>query len=237
MLGKLSELSLCVFLSSALLWSAPLSAHHKPDHHKGGGKHDSDYGKKKSKNYKHKNKKKQAHKRKGPPPWAPAHGYRAKHRYLSSQDNRVHEFVPADLVKVPEVGLGQCDKATLGAVLGAAVGGAAGSRFGKGDGKILTSVGGAIIGALVGGNIGRAMDQVDQNCVGQILERAPTGSAVTWRDPDRSVDYNVTPTRTYRRNDGRYCRDYQTKIVIAGRVENAHGTACRGHDGRWERNG
>lgn len=232
MSGKSLATFVCAAFAIALLWSAPLSAHHKPDHHKGGGKHYGDYDKKKGK---HKHKKKHAYKRKGPPPWAPAHGYRGKRKYVSSKDNKVYEFIPADLVRVPTSGIGKCDKATLGAVLGAAAGGAVGSKFGKGDGKILTSVGGAIIGALIGGNIGRAMDQVDQNCVGQVLERAPTGTTVRWQDPDKAADYKVTPTKTYQRSDGRFCREYQTRIVIDGRVENAHGTACRNADGSWEK--
>ncbi len=238
--NKIGKIAIFVLFAVAFVWSAPLFAHHKSGHHKGGEKYDDDHGKKKSK-YKHKHKKKHSykkkHKHKGPPPWAPAHGYRAKHKYVSSHDGRVHEYIPADLVKLPDVGLAKCDKATLGAVLGAAAGGVVGTQIGKGSGKTLATVGGAIIGALVGGNIGRAMDQVDQNCVGQVLERAPTGSQVTWRDPDRAADYNVTPTRTYERSDGRFCREYQTRIVIDGRVENAHGTACRNADGSWEKGG
>jgi surface antigen len=198
-------------------------AHHKPGHSKGGGAS------------KHSTQKFKKSKRGGPPPWAPAHGYRAKRHYKSADDGKVHEFVPADLVKVTSSGLGKCDRATLGAVLGAAVGSVVGTKIGKGDGKTLATIGGAIIGTLVGGSIGRAMDQVDQNCIGQVLERAPTATSVTWRDSKQSADYSVTPTRTYRRGDGRYCRDYQTQIVIDGRLENAHGTACRRADGTWEK--
>jgi len=215
-----------VLFTAALFWNSPTQAHHKPGHEKGGGpaKHGGHYGKKKHKKAK----------RHGPPPWAPAHGYRAKRHYRSAHDGKFHEFIPADLVKVSEQGKGFCDRETLGAVLGAAVGGVVGTQIGRGDGKTLATVGGAIIGTLVGGSIGREMDQVDQNCVGQVLERAPTGSSVTWRDPEQAADYNVTPTRTYQRGDGRFCRDYQTQIVIGGRIENAHGTACRQRDGSWE---
>ena len=34
---------------------------------------------------------------------------------------------------------------------------------------------------------------------------------------------------------GTYCREYQTQIIIAGRVENARGTACRQPDGTWKK--
>ncbi len=208
----------CVLFSALLLLSAPASAHHKPGHDKGGPKHGKEF-----KNHKPG---KSSLRRGGPPPWAPAHGYRNKHRYKSAKDGRIYEFIPADLIRIPEIGFGKCDRETIGAVLGAAAGGAVGSKIGKGDGKVLASV---------GGNIGRAMDQVDQNCVGQILERAPNGSPVTWKDPDRGANYAVTPTKTYRRSDGRYCREYQTKIVIDGRTQDAFGTACRRNDGSWEK--
>lgn len=224
-LNKRTLISVLVF--SALIFGSPSLAHHKPGHSKGGGP--AKHGDVKAKKGYHKAK------RKGPPPWAPAHGYRAKHRYKSVDDGKTYEVSPADLVTLPSLGQGQCNRETLGAVLGAAVGGAVGSRFGKGDGKVLTSIGGAIVGTLVGGSLGRAMDQVDQNCIGQALEHAPTGTPVIWQDTAQSADYNVTPTNTYKRADGRYCRDYQTQIVIAGRVENARGTACRRADGRWEK--
>lgn len=210
----------------AFIFGSPAMAHHKPGHEKGGGA--AKYGDVKGK------KKHAATKRKGPPSWAPAHGYRNKHRYRSVDDGKFYEVAPADLVTLPAIGQAQCNRETLGAILGAAVGGAVGSRFGKGDGKVLASVGGAIVGTLVGGSLGRAMDQVDQNCVGQALERAPTGTPVTWHDAGRSADFSVTPTRTFRASDRRHCREYQTQIVIAGRVENAHGTACRRADGHWE---
>jgi surface antigen len=79
------------------------------------------------------------------------------------------------------------------------------------------------------------MDQVDQNCVGQALERAPKGQTVIWKNPDQNREYQVTPTRTYQTEGGAYCREYQTEIIIDGRVERAHGTACRQADGTWKR--
>lgn len=221
------SLIICTLFAALLVLNAPASAHHKPGHDKGPPKH--------GKEYKNTKPGKKALRRGGPPPWAPAHGYRNKHTYKSAKDGRIRGFIPDDLIRISELGFGKCDRATIGAVLGAAAGGVFGSKFGKGDGKILASVGGAIIGALVGGNIGRAMDQVDQNCVGQILERAPTGSPVTWEDPDQRSTYTVTPTKTYQRSDGRYCREFQTKIVIDGRMQDAFGTACRQPDGSWEK--
>jgi len=196
-------------------------AHHRPGHNPPG----------------HSKKYKKSHKmnRGGPPAWAPAWGYRGKRTVRYRHQGVVHEAGPTDLIKVPESGLGRCNRDVIGAILGGAVGAAAGSQFGKGDGRTLATLGGAIVGVLVGGNLGRAMDQVDQNCVGQALERAQTGKTVVWKNPDRQGQYKVTPTRTYQTRNGTYCREYQTQIVIGGKLQNAYGKACRQPDGTWKK--
>lgn len=230
MIRYILHAAFCVIFVAAFFWNAPAAAHHKKNHGQPGysGEHKGDYkkGRKHPKKY---------GKHGGPPPWAPAHGYRAKHRYKSGHDGRTYNVAPADLITLPDTGIGTCNRETLGALLGAAVGGATGAKLGTGDGKILASIGGAVLGVLIGGNIGRAMDQVDQHCIGQVLERAPTGQSVVWQDAERNAEYDVTPTRTYQSPSGQYCREYETKIVIDGRVENAYGTACRQPDGSWQK--
>ena len=64
----------------------------------------------------------------GPPPWAPAHGYRAKY---------------------PDIGTGTCnrgltDSQLVGGALGAAIGGLLGSKVGKGDGKLAATAAGTL---------------------------------------------------------------------------------------------
>jgi surface antigen len=78
------------------------------------------------------------------------------------------------------------------------------------------------------------MDQIDQACVGQVLEHAPNGAPVAWVDPDHKANYSVTPTDTYEDPGGRYCREYQTKATIGGKTQQLYGTACRQPDGSWE---
>lgn len=208
-------------IAFALSVTTSAFAHHRPGHNPPG----------------HSKKYKKSHKMKrgGPPAWAPAWGYRGKRKIRYQRNGVLHEADPSTLVRVPETGLGRCNRDVIGAVLGGAVGAAAGSQIGKGDGRTLATVGGAIIGVLVGGNIGRAMDQVDQNCVGQVLERAPTGKPVVWNNPDGNGEYRVTPTRTYQTRSGTYCREYRTTIMIDGRAEKAYGTACRQADGTWKK--
>ena len=217
-----------IAMTAILALSAPTGgvAHHRPGHNPPGHAKTG-----------HAKKGKPGHKAKrgGPPHWAPAWGRRAKTRFRYRRDGRDHVSDTSVLVRLPEAGFGSCNREIMGAVLGGVTGAAVGSQFGKGDGRTLATIGGAIVGALVGGNIGRAMDQVDQNCVGQVLERAPTGRAVTWRNPDNGGEYQVTPSRSYQTGAGTHCRDYQTRIVIDGRVRTGTGTACRQPDGAWKK--
>lgn len=168
-----------------------------------------------------------------PPPWAPAHGYRAKQDlgyrsaaiYLPWHGRAAHSDYIID---------GRCNRDKLGAVIGGIVGGAAGSQIGKGDGRTLATIAGTVIGIMVGQSIGRHMDETDQNCTGQVLEYADNYEAVSWKDPDGS-SYTVTPTRTYEPSEGRYCREYRTDAIIDGRKEQLFGKACRQPDGSWEK--
>ena len=160
-----------------------------------------------------------------PPPWAPAHGYRAKGKGKA----RAYDHPPS----VPfDIDLGRCNREALGQVLGGVAGAAVGSTV-RGDDRPVAIVAGAIIGVLIGGAIGRHMDEVDHHCVGQALEYAETGRSVTWRNPDRRADYRLTPSEPRRMANGEYCREYRTVITVEGRRQEAHGTACRQPDGSW----
>ncbi len=161
-----------------------------------------------------------------PPPWAPARGYRAQ-----QAAPRVHQ---PDIVVAPVIDFGTCYRERLGQLLGGAAGAAVGSQFGSGDGQVAATIGGAIIGLLVGGSVGRSMDELDQHCVGQVLEYAEDGQAVDWYNPDSGVPYQVTPTHTYQGAQGQYCRDYTTMVTIDGLNQQRVGTACRRSDGLWE---
>ena len=126
-----------------------------------------------------------------------------------------------------------CYREDLGTALGAVAGGVAGYQVGGGHGKVAAVIGGTIIGALIGGHIGRSMDDVDQNCIGQVLEHAPPNQPITWQDPGRG-SYQVTPSPAYQDQQGRYCREYQTTATIGGQPQQAYGTACRQPDGSWQ---
>ncbi len=159
------------------------------------------------------------------PPWVPPAGkynYRKKHRgtYYGYQ-------APFGIAR------NACYREELGRALGGIAGAAAGYQFGSGAGKTAAVIGGTIIGVMVGGHIGRSMDEIDQNCIGQILEHAPPQTTVSWNDAQGSR-YQVTPAEPYADRDGRYCREYQTTATIGGQVQQVYGTACRQPDGAWQ---
>ncbi|RQD77936.1 RT0821/Lpp0805 family surface protein [Desulfonatronospira sp. MSAO_Bac3] len=124
-----------------------------------------------------------------------------------------------------------------GAALGGIGGGVIGSQIGKGTGQTAAIIGGTLLGAALGGYVGSymdRMDEMDRRNMNQTLETKPTGTTSQWHNPDTQTDYAVTPTETYQRDDGRYCREYTTEVQIGGETEKAYGTACRRDDGAWE---
>ena len=180
-----------------------------------------------------------------PPPWAPAHGYRDKHKHGDDRherddddedDDRRGARVPARPVYVAPYGIAQgtCNRKLLGQILGGATGAAIGSQIGRGNGNTAAIIGGGILGVIVGGNIGQSMDRVDQGCVGQILEHAPDGRQIAWADPTNGGQYQVRPDKPYKNRDGQYCRQYLTNAVIDGYTRQVTSTACRKSDGVWQ---
>jgi len=95
-------------------------------------------------------------------------------------------------------------------------------------------ISGAIVGVLVGGTIGLKMDRIDQECIGQSLDRGDDGKTVWWENSAAKARFGVTPTRSFTNSKGRYCREYRTTALVDGRIRQAFGTACQQPDGAWE---
>ncbi|MEC9347340.1 MAG: RT0821/Lpp0805 family surface protein [Pseudomonadota bacterium] len=129
----------------------------------------------------------------------------------------------------------QANKTTVGAAGGAAAGGLLAAALG---GKTAAVVAGTLIGGLFGGAVGASLDQRDRELAHQTasrsLETAQTGTTTTWKNPDSGHEGTFTPTKTYQRNDGQYCREYQQTVVVGGEEQKAYGTACRQPDGQWK---
>jgi surface antigen len=128
-------------------------------------------------------------------------------------------------------------KEGLGTVVGAAAGGLLGNQIGSGTGQTVATVAGIFIGGMLGRDIGASLDQLDKQLMTQTsytaLEKLPIGVSSSWNNPDSGHSGTVTPTKTYKNNNG-YCREFQTTVQVGGQVQNAYGTACRQADGSWK---
>ena len=140
------------------------------------------------------------------------------------------------------LGLAGCDsmggpKQTGGTLVGAGTGALIGSQIGKGDTRLAAVAIGTLLGGIVGSEVGKSLDRADRlemaNTTNHTLETYPTGSQAEWRNPDSGNYGTVTPTRTYQREDGTYCREFQQTVYVGGQMEEAYGTACRQSDGTW----
>ena len=132
----------------------------------------------------------------------------------------------------------QGPKQTVGTVVGGVGGAVLGNQLGKGRGRKAAIAAGTLLGALVGSRLGRDLDEADrlraERTTQDALELAPTGGVSTWENPDSGNSGWVVPTRTWHEPTGTACREFQTGIVIGGKEETAHGTACRQPDGSWK---
>jgi surface antigen len=189
----------------------------------------------------HKNKHRNKHAKQGPPPWAPAHGYRGKQRDNDYQNESAKAWYDSPQVEFlltsQKIGIdsGNCNREVVGAVMGGVIGGVIGNKVSSRDNKTIGTVTGLLIGVVAGKEIGRNMDNADAQCTNEALERAPNGKAVTWDNPDTGHRYSVTPYETYRQEDGRYCRKYRAAINAGTNTTKYYAdTACRTDEGMWE---
>jgi surface antigen len=222
---------LVVLCAASLVLSVPASADPWKDE-SGRGNHANKH---------HKNKHRNKHAEHGPPPWAPAHGYRGTQRddhqnepTKAWYDSPQVEF----LLTSQKIGIdsGNCNREVVGAVMGGVIGGVIGNKVSSRDNKTVGTIAGSLIGVVVGKEIGRNMDNADAQCTNQALERAPNGQPVSWDNPDTGNRYSVIPYETYQQDDGRYCRKYRAAISGGSNTTKYFAdTACRGDDGVWER--
>ena len=143
------------------------------------------------------------------------------------------------LVAMLALVLGACaqagPKTAIGAAGGAAAGGLIGAAAGGGAEGIIAGV---LLGGLLGGAIGNTLDQRDREFAARSqndsLERYQDGQQSSWNNPNTGHYGSTTPTRTYQRPSGQYCREFQQSVTVDGQSQNAFGTACRQPDGSWQ---
>lgn len=170
-----------------------------------------------------------------PPPWAPAHGHATKTFGTASDpvELPLGYRVPAGLRD------GRCrpemfDQRDIGGLVGAAAGGFSGSRFSKSNDTLAATAIGALIGAAVGHRAGGGIARSEEVCFSQSFEYVADRETIAWMDPVAGVHYAVTPTKTVKALDGRFCREYTARATVNGQAAGTFGTACRQPDGSWE---
>lgn len=67
----------------------------------------------------------------------------------------------------------------------------------------------------------------------QTLENVPSGSSATWAEPVGMARVEVTPVKTYRTADNRFCREFEERVEDAQGVEIRRGIACRSGKANW----
>ena len=67
------------------------------------------------------------------------------------------------------------------------------------------------------------------------LETKKSEAAVIWANPENGRSGAIVPVKTYRRDDGTFCRAFRTVDTGAAPDQPNYGVACRepGEEGRW----
>jgi surface antigen len=132
------------------------------------------------------------------------------------------------------IDLGNCNRKLIAAALGGATGGLVGAQIGDGRGQLAATAAGTLIGALLGLEVGRKLDEMDRACAGQVFEHAANNETIRWNSPADNTEVAITPKQGFQDVSGRYCREYQSTAMVAGKLQQTYGTACRQPDGSWK---
>jgi surface antigen len=162
-----------------------------------------------------------------PPPWAPAHGYRAKNA------ERYTGYTGYHWDRDYGISGGRCNRDEVGTVLGAVVGGAIGGAVYDGDSKLVAILVGAAVGAIIGREIGRDMNDADRACMGHALEIGRMGQPVYWAGAQPGLGYTMTVHDGFKQG-GYTCRNFTLEKDYRGRKTTQPGAACRVADGEWK---
>lgn len=161
-----------------------------------------------------------------PPPWAPAHGYRAKN--APRHTGYTGHYWERDY----GISRGRCNREEVGTVVGAVLGGAIGAAVHDGGNDLVAILAGATIGALIGRQVGRDLDDSDRACIGHALEIGRMGQRVYWDGGQPGLGYAVVLGDGFKR-DGRTCRHFTFERDDGGRRSRQDSAACRYGEGEW----
>jgi hypothetical protein len=104
-----------------------------------------------------------------PPPWAPAHGRRAK------DGSAYAGYSGREWQRDYGVLGGRCNTEEVLTAVGVVAGGVIGNRTASPENRTIATVAGAIIGGVIGNRIGDAIDDRDRACMGHSLELVGAG--------------------------------------------------------------
>lgn len=126
----------------------------------------------------------------------------------------------------------------VGALGGAGLAGLACSVLGAGTGQVAIVGACSALGALGGAALGQNYANSTAERAALAEQRAMTtrvGTPVPWRDEATNSQGVVTTIRDGQDfSTGAYCREFQHKAKIAGKLQQTYGKACQQPDGTWE---
>jgi surface antigen len=149
----------------------------------------------------------------------------------------IKKTLTACIVGTIAINLAGCanwSKQDTGVAVGAGTGAALGGLLFHGDSTIPAMIIGGVAGGLIGGSIGRSMDEQDRANMSRAITTTPVNQTASWTNTTTHTTYQVTPVRNYKTTTNRYCREYQTTVIVGGEAKKAYGTACRQPDGQWK---
>lgn len=174
-----------------------------------------------------------------PPSWAPAHGYRDKHKSKSPHHKKSHhnkrgyDHYNDDVAEDIGIFDGVCKYEKIGSIVGAAAGAVIGAKVTDKEDRVAGVLIGTIAGVIVGKTIGKVIDERDRNCAGHALAYLNDGESVRWLNPNTNAQYQVTSLSSYAQ-DGFDCKQFVTTTTFSnGKKSSFENDACLGNDGVW----
>lgn len=123
------------------------------------------------------------------------------------------------------------NKAQTGAVGGAGAGALIGQAIGHNTEATLI---GMAVGTMLGYIVGNEMDKYDRQQLNHVYERGVSGQTTGWVNPDKGIQYEVTPQPAYTNQEDRPCRKAEITALIDGKQQKTYTTACRDNNGHWQ---
>ncbi|MEH6473554.1 MAG: RT0821/Lpp0805 family surface protein [Halopseudomonas sp.] len=72
-----------------------------------------------------------------------------------------------------------------------------------------------------------------ERAIDQALETRLSGESFQWTSAKAKREGSITPVRTYKSEQGQYCREFIERRSVAGQVNEQRGVACRDEQG-WQ---